>query len=97
MNLIISGELTIPKSEIGAFRTLTLYATVFKKLDCLVECQENEIDLYYKWLKRNWSYDFVKQMVKTNEETVIHIKYSKLVNSITFNNLNQYIAILKRV
>lgn len=95
MNLIISGELTAPKSEVGAFRTLTLYATIFKGLDCLVECKENEIDVYYKWLKTNWSYDFVKQMVKLNEESGVCIRYSKLVDSITFNNLNQYITILK--
>lgn len=95
MNLIISGELTAPKSEVGAFRTLTLYATVFRGLDCLVECQENEIDVYYKWLKRNWSYDFIKAMVKIDEERGILLRYSKLVNCITFNNLNEYILILK--
>lgn len=97
MNLIISGELTAPKSEVGAFRSLTLYATVFKSMDCLVECQNEEIDFYYKWLKSNYSYDFVKQMVKKNEETGVIIRYSEKVNRITFDNLSWYITILHRV
>lgn len=95
MNLIISGELTAPKSEVGAFRTLTLYATVFKGMDCLVECREEEIDFYYRWLKRNSSYDFVKQMVRLDEESGIYLRHSKLIDSITFNNLNQYILMIK--
>ena len=97
MNLIISSELTAPKSEIAAFRTLTLYATTFKKLDCLVECKQNEIDFYYSWLKRNWSYDFVRQMVKIDEEKGIKITYSKYINKITFNNLNQFIISLEKL
>lgn len=95
MNLIISGELTAPKSEVGAFRTLTLYATVFKGMDCLVECREEEIDFYYRWLKRNSSYDFVKQMVRLDEERGIYLRHSSLIDSITFNNLNQYILMIK--
>lgn len=97
MNLIISGELTAPKSEVGAFRTLTLYATVFKGLDCLVECRNDEIDHYYHWLKRNWSYDFVRQMVRVNEEKGFVIRYSKYVDRITYNNLGQFIQSLQYI
>ena len=49
MNLLIDCELTAPPSEIGAFRTLTLYATVFYQLDCLIEAKPEEIDYYYNW------------------------------------------------
>lgn len=91
MNLIISGELTVPSSEVAAFRTLTLYATTFKGLDCLVECKKDEIDLYYHWLKNNWSYDFVEAMVRIDEEKGIKIRQSKYVDRLTFNNLGQFI------
>lgn len=94
MNLIISGELTAPKSEVGAFRSLTLYATVFKNLNCLVECEKKDIDFYYKWLKEKYSYDYVKQMVKIGEEKGIVIRYSKHIEAITFDNLSWYISIL---
>ncbi len=96
MNLIISGELTAPKSEVGAFRLLTLYATVFKNMNCLVECRKEEIDFYYKWLKNNYSYDFVKQIVSINEEKGICIRHSKKIDTITFDNLSWYITILHR-
>jgi len=96
MNLIISGELTTPKSEVGAFRSLTLYATVFRNLNCLVECERSKIDYYYKWLKENYSYDFVKQMVKENEEKGIAIRFSKHIQTITFDNLSWYITILHK-
>ena len=55
MNLLISGELTAPPSEVSAFRSLTLYATVFKHLDCLVEVPKQEIDFYHKWLKDKYA------------------------------------------
>jgi hypothetical protein len=85
----------VPPSEVTAFRTLTLYATTFKRLDCLVECKLEEIDLYYHWLKDHWSYDFVKGMVIINEEKGIKIKYSKYIERLTFNNLNQFIRSLE--
>ena len=95
MNLIISGELTVPSSEVAAFRTLTLYATTFKHLDCLVECKKDEIDLYYHWLKSNCSYDFVEAMVKIDEEKGIKIRQSKYIDRLTFNNLGQFIKSLE--
>jgi hypothetical protein len=95
MNLIISGELTPPPGEVAAFRTLTLYATTFKRLDCLVECKKEEIDLYYHWLKSNWSYDFVEAMVKIDEENGIKIRHSKYIDRLTFNNLGQFIRSLE--
>lgn len=95
MNLIISGELVIPPSEVAAFRTLTLYATTFKHLDCLVECRAEEIDLYYSWLKRKWSYDFVRGMVKIDEVRGIKIRHSKYIDRLTFNNLDQFVKSLE--
>lgn len=91
MNLLIDCELTAPPSEIGAFRTLTLYATVFYQLDCLIEAKPEEIDYYYNWLKRNYACDFVKQFVNYREVSGKRIVGERL----TYNNLNQYLKFLK--
>lgn len=93
MNLIISCELTAPPSEIGAFRNLTHYATVFKKMDCLVEAEPDEVDFYYTWLKRNYAYDFVKQFVKKREVSGIRLNYDR-IQRLTFNNLNDMIFVV---
>jgi hypothetical protein len=96
MNLLISGELTAPPSEVSAFRTLTLYATTFKQLDCLVEVQRDEIDFYYRWLKDRYALDFVKQIVYTGEEHGFKIQYSH-IKKLTFNNLNHLIFVISMI
>jgi hypothetical protein len=93
MNLLISGELTAPPSEVSAFRTLTLYATTFKNLDCLVEVQPSEIDYYYHWLKNKYALDFVKQLVCVGEETGFKLQYSH-IKRLTYNNLNDLIFVV---
>ena len=93
MNLLISGELTAPPSEVSAFRTLTLYATTFKNLDCLVEVQPGEIDYYYHWLKDKYALDFVRQLVYVGEETGFKLKYSN-IKRLTYNNLNDLIFVV---
>lgn len=93
MNLIISCELTAPPSEVSAFRSLTMYATVFKKMDCLIEADPDEIDFYYNWLKRNYAYDFVKQFVKKREVGGIRLNYDR-IKRLTFNNLNDMIFVV---
>ena len=90
MNLLISGELTAPPSEVSAFRTVTLYATVFKQLDCLIEVERSEIDFYYKWLKNRYALDFIKQFVSIGEE-----RGSRLgIKRITHDNLTLVINLL---
>ena len=93
MNLLISCELTAPPSEVSAFRTLTMYATFFKEMDCLVEAHPDEIDFYYKWLKNNYAYDHIKQFVKHKEVTGIRLNYDR-INRITYNNLNDLIFVI---
>ena len=67
-NLIISAEYSAPPSEIYAFRTLTMYASVFKGYECVVEVTNwEEVDRYYKWLKGNYIYDYIKDMVNQLE------------------------------
>ena len=91
MNLLISGELSAPPSEVSAFRSFTLYATIFKHMDCLVEVQKEEVDFYYKWLRQKYALDFVRQFVVIGEETGYRIQYSS-VKIITFNNLDVLIS-----
>ena len=93
MNLVISCELTAPPSEVSAFRSLTMYATMFKNMDCLIEAKEDEIDFYYSWLKRNYAHDFVRQFVKHREVTGVRLNYDR-IQRITYNNLNDLIFVV---
>lgn len=93
MNLLISGELTAPPSEVGAFRTLTMYATIFKNMDCLVEVSECEIDYYYNWLKNRYAMDYVQQLIYVGEECGVKLTFNN-VERLTFNNLNDFISMI---
>jgi hypothetical protein len=97
MNLIISSEFTAPISEVGAFRTLTLYASIFKHMDCFVESKQDEIDFYYSWLKEKGAYDFVKDMVRINEIGGYKIQYSDKIDRLNFDNLSNFILIVNLV
>lgn len=96
MNLLISGELTAPPSEVSAFRTLTLYATVIKKLDCLVEVKPDEIDFYYRWLKDKYAMDFVKEFVTIGEASGFRLQHDS-IKKLTFNNLNDLIFVVSMI
>ena len=96
MNLLISSELTAPPSEVSAFRSLTLYATTFKQLDCLVEVQKDELDFYYKWLKDKYALDFVKEFVYIGETTGFRLQYSR-IKKLTYNNLNDLIFLISMI
>jgi len=96
MNLLISSELTAPPSEVSAFRTLTLYATAIKRLDCLVEVQPGEIDFYYRWLKQKYAMDFVKQLVNVGEVDGFRLQYNS-IKKLTFHNLNDLIFVVSMI
>jgi hypothetical protein len=96
MNLLISGELTAPPSEVSAFRTLTLYATTFKKLDCLVEVQCGEVDFYYKWLREKCAMDFVQAFVTIGEAPGFRLNHEK-IKKLTYNNLNDLIFVVSMI
>lgn len=90
MNLLIQCELTAPPSEVGAFRTVSLYACIFKHYDVLIVADKHEVDYYYKWLKYKGAFDFVKQFVLPQTESGIVLNCKK----ITYNNLNNIILFL---
>jgi len=96
MNLLISSELTAPPSEVSAFRTLTLYATAIKRLDCLVEVKPGEIDFYYHWLKDRYAMDFVKELVKVGEVSGFRLQHGS-IKKLTFNNLNNLIFVVSMI
>jgi len=68
MILRIEATLCEPPSSITAFRDATLYATVFRQLDVLLECEEGTRSSYWAWLKRNGAHDFVRDLIYPYEE-----------------------------
>lgn len=68
MILRIEAALSEPPSSITAFRDTTLYATVFKELDVLLECEKGTRTFYWNWLKKNGAHDFVRDLILPYEE-----------------------------
>jgi hypothetical protein len=66
MTLIIRDQLVNPPTWFLSFRDLTLYCSVFLRLDIVVE--SDDIDSYYRWLRSRGGLDFVAQFVRPGEE-----------------------------
>lgn len=102
MLLIIDGILCEPPSETTLFRDITLYASVFKDREVILECEKDMKDFYYKWLKSRGAYDFVKEIVSYGREDgfVIRYKFNKLlkgnvkVRKIGYHNFEKIINLL---
>ena len=75
MLLLINGFLTEPPSETTLFRDITLYASVFKDMDVVIESDPDMKDLYYNWLKKHGAFDFVQDIVNYNVESGLSIRY----------------------
>ncbi len=67
MLIILDAELSDPPSSRTCFRDVTLYASLFKKSDVLVECSPHTIDFYWDWLKQGGAMDFVSQLIRFGE------------------------------
>ena len=67
MNLIIAAELTAPPSEVYAFKSLALIATHSYHYELYVEVDWSERDCYHLWLKNNYCYDYVADLIRINE------------------------------
>ena len=64
MNLIIASELTgDPPSEGLYFRFLTMVAKKDLDYDVVIESERENIDIYYKFLKKKGWFDFVDDFV----------------------------------
>ena len=89
MLLIIDAELSAPPSEVTLFRDITLFSACFLKKEIIIECQKNERDYYYKWLKNRGAWDFVNDMVRPRTEVGLSIRIEKgniVVPRLNYNN-----------
>jgi hypothetical protein len=71
MTLIIRDQLVNPPTWFTSFRDLTLYCSVFMKLDIVME--SDDIDTYYRWVKARGGMDFVKEFVRPGSEDGVHL------------------------
>ena len=72
--LLIDKTLCAPPSEVCLFRDITLYGTVFGKMEVLLEAEKEEADYYYEWLRNNFAWDFVSDIVPPRMERGISIR-----------------------
>ena len=73
MIVIIRAELSLPPTWFTSFRDLTLYVSVLKDVDILVEATKTETDQYYDWLRERGGMDFVEDFVLPNSETGVRL------------------------
>ena len=73
MALIIRDQLVNPPTWFSSFRDLTLYCSVFMKLDIVME--SDDIDTYYRWIKPRGGMDFVKEFVRPGTEDGLHLDF----------------------
>lgn len=98
MDLIIDGILTTPPSQVYCFRDVSLYIKCFLNKNLLIECGEDEIDLYWSWLKKNNSYDFVDAIVRRDEVEGFYIGPRRKSNlKIEFINYNNQSFVLRKI
>lgn len=101
MLLLIDAALTEPPSDTTLFRDITLYATVFRGRDVVLETSPEMKDFYYKWLKAHGAFDFVQDILDYGKEEgfTIRCKYSNLksdigIRSLGYHNFNRIIRSL---
>ena len=80
MLLILDAELSDPPSSRTCFRDVTLYASIFTNADILVECEDETLDVYWKWLKGGGAMDFVDQLIRLGEVRGFSIRRNKRAN-----------------
>lgn len=91
MSVIISCTLSEPPSSIHCFRDVTLFSSCFLKQDVLVECDPELQDMYWRWLKNRYSWDFIEDLIPVGSETGVSIREkggSINVKRIDYDNLN---------
>lgn len=96
--IIIDAELTAPPSEVVLFRDITLYSSCFLNEQVVIECERQERDFYYKWLKDKSAWDFVDDMITPRSEVGISLRSKKaniIVPRIFYGNFQDIIKKLK--
>jgi hypothetical protein len=98
MLTLIDCTLTEPPSNTTCFRDVTVYAAFFLDSEILLECEKESQDLYYKWLKRNYSWDYVSDIIQPGDEIGVSIRVRRgsiSVDRISYDNLNDVLSRLK--
>ena len=67
MNLIIEASLSEPPTQVLPFRDFTWRAQKKLGRSVLIECDETEKDLYWKFMKPRGMFDFIDQLVSRRE------------------------------
>lgn len=88
MAVIISCTLSEPPSSIHCFRDVTLFSSCFLKQDVLVECDPELQDMYWRWLKNRYSWDFVQDLIPVGSEVGISIREKN--GSINVDRIDDY-------
>jgi len=71
MTLIIRDALVNPPTWFTSFRDLTLLCHTFLHYETVIESEE--VDLYYKWLKRRGGMDYVDDFVQPGSEDGVRL------------------------
>ena len=92
MLLLIDSVLTEPPSNTTIFRDITMYASVFRQKDVVVEALPEMQDFYYDWLKSRGAFDFVQDIVDYGKESgfTIRYKYSPLNGNIAIRRFGYH-------
>jgi hypothetical protein len=95
VNLLIDESLVLPPSEIHCFRDVTLYSSVFRDLQILVESYQK--DLVWRLMKHYGAFDFVEDIVEPASEDGLVLGLSRgrcniCVSSINYENLDFIIS-----
>ena len=90
MLVIIDATLTTPPSSVACFRDVTLYCECFLHSEVVLECDKHLRDLYWRWLKSEGAFDFVKDFVNPKQEVgmLISKRGNISVDKIIEYNLN---------
>lgn len=102
MNLIIVAGLSEPPTESLPFRHVTSVAKIDFKLDILIEAEQEQKDLYFKYMGRLGLLDYIEQLITPMEreegvrlDTELNYPYTIPVKAITFENFINIINQIK--
>ena len=101
-NLIFYESVVEPPSESLAIRGVCIYLNTFqRKRRILLEAEEVNIDIYYKWAKHTGLWDFVEDMISPKDNIFgLRIANKKVrspfikLEKISFDNLNHVLTLI---
>jgi hypothetical protein len=67
--IIFDGELTIPPNSYHCSRDLLFFLKLWKAYETiLIRVEQDSLDFYYDWLKRNYFFDHVDGIIHFEEK-----------------------------